>query len=445
MQAFLAIVHDTWRQSKQQWVFIILLVMLASVTGLFCFGTRVYKHDDGSAEKYSQTLIWRWQDMPDEKFAREDGWEGVYANHIAKQQGREDLLLEAEKKVQEIEDKAEPLKQEYMAERKRIGLDVVENQLLALDREMNAAQTDLDNAKRKGASEGKLKELQDRVDQVAEKQKPLDEKRKVLREKLSEIDQRGAEVFQRLADAQKEKSDLSLRLFKEARDEVKRRSADISDLQKALEATYMDLTRFLTWLTILGFIAAASGYFPGLIAQGSIDSVLSRPVSRFQVFFGKYVGGLGLISVALFACWLAAFVSLGVVSGIWHWRFFSALPMTLLSVALLYAIVAWVGLMTRSATLALVTGYFFYLVVDTAVTLMINIAPVTPLFADMKWIVKMAEFIKMTFPNFALMRNSAEASVANVPIFEWQPILVAFVWLGLLLFTSYTRFRRTDF
>jgi hypothetical protein len=51
----------------------------------------------------------------------------------------------------------------------------------------------------------------------------------------------------------------------------------------------------------------------------------------------------------------------------------------------------------------------------------------------------------MTFPNFTLMRASAEASICNVPIFEWQPILVAFVWLGVLLFTSYSRFRRTDF
>jgi len=445
MQAFFAIIQDTWRQSKQQWVFLILLVMLASITGLFCFGTRAYAYEDGSQDKFAQTLIWRWQDKPDEKFTREDSWEGIYASHIAKQQGRDDLLLEAERKVHEIEEEAEPLKREYMAERQRIGMDVVENKLAALEREMTQAKTDLDDAKRKNASEGRIKEIQNRIDQITEQQKPLDEKRRELQEKLSAVDQRAAKVFQRLADAQKEKSDLSLRLNREARDEVKRRSADIPDLQKALESTLMDITTFLTVLTMLGFIAAASGYFPGLIAQGSVDSVLSRPVSRLQVFMGKYVGGLGLISVALFACWLFTFVSFGLMTGIWHWRFFSALPMTLLSVALLYAIVAWVGLMTRSATLALVTGYFFYLVVDTAVTVMVTVAPVTPLFADMKWIVKMAEVIKATFPNFALMRTSAVASVANVPIFEWQPIVVAFVWLGLLLFTSYTRFRRTDF
>jgi ABC-type transport system involved in multi-copper enzyme maturation permease subunit len=445
MQAFFAIVHDTWRQSKQQWVFIILLVMLASVTGLFCLGTKLYEHNDGSEAKYSQTLIWRWQEKPDDKFPREDGWEGVYANHISKQQGRDEKLLEAEKRIQEAEEATLEVRDQYIAKRKEVGIEPVEAKFNGLQKERAKAQAEFDEAKKNNATEAQLKELQGRLDAVVERIKPVEATLQGMNNELREIDNRYKPLEKNLTDAQEAKAKLSVDLWKEAREEVKRRSADISDLQKALESTMMDLTRFLTWLSILGFIAAASGYFPGLIAQGSIDSVLSRPVSRFQVFFGKYIGGLGLISVALFVCWLVTFISFGVISGLWHWRFFSALPMTLLSVALLYAIVAWVGLMTRSSTLALVTGYFFYLVVDTAVTVMITVAPITPLFANMKWIVKTAEFIKMTFPNFSLMRNSAEASVCNVPIVEWQPTIVAFAWLGLLLFTSYSRFRRTDF
>lgn len=444
MQAFLAIVHDTWRQSKQQWVFIILLVMLGAVTATFCAGTRVHDYSDGSEAKYAKTLVWRFESEPG-KFKREDGWEGVYANHIAKQQGRDEKLLEAEKVVQAAEEKARALEQEYAARRKEVGIDPVEAEFNALQREKKKLEDELAESKKNSAPTEKLSEIQGRLDAVEKRLKPVDEKLLQMRQQLSEIDNRYKPIEKELADAQKAKSDLSITLMKEARDEVKRRSADISDLQKALEATLMDLTTFLTVLTMLGFIAASAGYFPGLIAQGSIDCVLSRPVSRLQVFFGKYVGGLALISAALFGCWLATFISFGAISGIWHWRFFSALPMTLLSVALLYAIVAWVGLMTRSATLSLVTGYFFYLVVDTAVSVMINLAPMMPLFAELKWIVTLAEIIKATFPNFALMRASAVASVCNVPIFEWQPILVALVWLAVLLYTGYSRFRRTDF
>jgi hypothetical protein len=35
--------------------------------------------------------------------------------------------------------------------------------------------------------------------------------------------------------------------------------------------------------------------------------------------------------------------------------------------------------------------------------------------------------------------------VVNVPIFDWQPILVGACWLTLFLATAYWRFRRLDF
>ena len=386
MQAFLAIIGDTWRQSKQQWVFIILLGMLAIVTGLFAFGTKVHDYADDAKEENRYTLIWRWDDAPDQ-FTREDNWKGIYASVIAKQQGRDEILYVKRREIMELDEKIKVLNEENSA------------------------------AHARKATEAELKEINSRAKPVMDEHK----------EKTVALDK------------------LNFDMMKEARQEVDRRSGDISDLQKALEITLMEVARYLTWLSLLGFIAAAAGYFPGLIAQGSVDSVLARPVSRAQVFFGKYVGGLVLISAALLACWLVLFVSFGLVTGIWHFRFFGALPMTILAVSLIYAIVAWVGLITRSMALALVTGYFFYLVIDTAVLMMVTIVPMDPLFSKWKWVVTLAEFVKLTFPNFGLMRTSAEASICNVPIFEWQPTIVAFTWLTLLLVTAFLRFRRTDF
>ncbi len=386
MQPFLAIVLDTWRQSKQQWVFIILLVMLGAVTATFCAGNRVYEYPDNAEAKYSKTLIWRWQDEPGQ-FTLEDGWNAIYADMIRRQQGRDDKLAEAEEEIRDLQDNVTALRDEY-----------------------NAA-----------------------------------ERRKASKEELDKITGRAKVAIEEYERKIEAKDKLRRHLQEELNAEVKRRSADISDLQKAIEVTMMTITMFLTWLAMLGFISAAAGYFPGLIAQGAVDCVLSRPVSRLQVFFGKYIGGLVLISLALLACWLVVFVSFGTITGIWHWRFFSALPMTLLSIALIYSIVAWVGLMTRSTALAMVAGLFFYMVVDTAIGFMVTQVPIDPLFSEWKWLVDVAKFIKWTFPNFTLMRVSAQASVCNIPIFEWQPMLVALTWLGLLLTTAYLRFRRTDF
>ncbi|MCH8854179.1 MAG: hypothetical protein IID41_16245, partial [Planctomycetes bacterium] len=49
---------------------------------------------------------------------------------------------------------------------------------------------------------------------------------------------------------------------------------------------------YVGWLAcILGLISTA-GIFPTMIQKGNIDSILARPLSRWKIFFAKYVGGL---------------------------------------------------------------------------------------------------------------------------------------------------------
>src|SRR5690606_26878528 len=120
-------------------------------------------------------------------------------------------------------------------------------------------------------------------------------------------------------------------------------------------------------ISMFGFIAVCAVYIPNMIESGSIDLVLSKPLRRWQIYFGKYLGGLLLYSVALTVAYILLFVGVGMASGVWHWAFFGALPMTIFALALLYSIVAWVGLWTRSTAMAMVIGYIYYLVVDTAV------------------------------------------------------------------------------
>jgi ABC-type transport system involved in multi-copper enzyme maturation permease subunit len=197
-------------------------------------------------------------------------------------------------------------------------------------------------------------------------------------------------------------------------------------------------------IAMLGFIAAGAGYVPAMIEAGSIDLVLSKPIRRWQLFFGKYIGGLLLISVALLASYIVIFVGVGLVTGVWHWPFFNALPMTIFSLALLNAIVGWVGLWTRSTSMAMVIGYIYYLVVDTAVGLLSDPAA-APFLNELKGVAELSEFVKLTFPSFKWLRESAEASIFSVWFFPWKHVVVGMIWLVVCLGTAFNRFRINDY
>jgi ABC-type transport system involved in multi-copper enzyme maturation permease subunit len=195
---------------------------------------------------------------------------------------------------------------------------------------------------------------------------------------------------------------------------------------------------------MLGFIAACSAYVPSMIEAGSIDLVLSKPIRRWHLYFGKYVGGLLLYSLLMVGCYLEVFIITGIRIGVWHWPFFNALPMTIFSAGLLYALIGWVGLWTRSAGLAMVVGYVYYLVVDTAVGLLGD-STVEPLMRGISGFRDLVEFTKLTFPSFRWLREAAESGIYSVFVFPWKHVVVGAIWLVVCLGTAFNRFRINDY
>jgi len=245
--------------------------------------------------------------------------------------------------------------------------------------------------------------------------------------------------------AQKAATDYS-RIEKDLEAEVQvqvdSRASGVSALAKGVEVWTSKVTVLFFWIIMFGFISAAAGYFPGMMKAGAIELMVSKPLGRFQLFMGKYLGGLGLCMAALLGSELVLLVGLGISTGIWHWGVLSAFPVTLFSAALLFAVVTLIGIATRSTALSMLGGYAYYAVVDTAIWAIQSLDAAGLRF---KWLEQIARVSRWAFPGFARLRTAASAAVLHIPIFDWQPVLVALVWLLALLAAAYALFRRIDF
>ncbi len=66
---------------------------------------------------------------------------------------------------------------------------------------------------------------------------------------------------------------------------------------------------WLSWVASILALISTAGIFPELISSGSIDLVLSKPISRLRLFLTQYAAGLlfvtlqvGLFSLSSFLC-----------------------------------------------------------------------------------------------------------------------------------------------
>ncbi|TVQ53533.1 MAG: hypothetical protein EA377_07725 [Phycisphaerales bacterium] len=117
---------------------------------------------------------------------------------------------------------------------------------------------------------------------------------------------------------------------------------------------------WLAWAaTILALISTAS-IFPDLVARGSIDMILSKPVSRFTIFFAKYAAGLLFALLQVSIVCVGVFLAMGWRLGEWEWMIFLAIPVVVIFFSYLFCISAVMGIITRSAMTALLVAILFW-------------------------------------------------------------------------------------
>jgi ABC-type transport system involved in multi-copper enzyme maturation permease subunit len=379
VNAFLAIVGDTWRQSKQQIVFFLMIGVMVLVSVVFAIAPKKVTTKDGA-----EVLGLFFQDPGEGTTDLADRWDEAYRAALATELGYD----------KKLEKPAEDLAKSREAYFKAVA---------AADAAKSSPPAELEPLER--TRDGAQKDLEQRLADV-----------KVIQDEY----------------------------IKEADRLMAERAPGMTPVKKGVELWMSTFAGWLFTLSMLGFIAACSGYYPNMLAAGAVDVLVSKPTGRHVIFFGKYVGGLVLYTGVLLVCYLITFVGVGIRTGVWHGNVFAATTLTLFSVALLYAIVGAIGVLTRSTAFSLVIGYIFYLVVDSVLGIVQSLAKLR-LADDFPALKSVGEFARVVFPGFGRLKDAVGASVLHVPIFEGQVLAVASVWLVACLGLAYWRFNSTDF
>ena len=104
-------------------------------------------------------------------------------------------------------------------------------------------------------------------------------------------------------------------------------------------------------------VFSASSFIPNMLEKGNIDLILSKPVSRNQVIWGKFFGGVSIVFVNVVYLVLGLWVLIGLKFGVWGidlW--YSTLTITF-AFSMLYGLIILVGIQTRSSILAMMISY----------------------------------------------------------------------------------------
>ncbi len=111
------------------------------------------------------------------------------------------------------------------------------------------------------------------------------------------------------------------------------------------------------WVLLFVGVVITSGFIPNMLAKGSLDLLVSKPIGRVRLLLYKYIGGLLFVLILTTVTVLGVWFAIGIRSGIWTTNFLATIPITAFYFAVLYAFSTFAAVFTRSTLVAiLMTG-----------------------------------------------------------------------------------------
>ena len=127
------------------------------------------------------------------------------------------------------------------------------------------------------------------------------------------------------------------------------RTQDVSDMvRKAHGGIAGVLYIFGMFLAIL----ASAGLIPTIFEPGRIELLLSKPVERYHILLGRYLGTILLIGANIFYPVLALWIIFGVKTGVWTAGFLYSSLLTVFIFSVYLSIVLLIGVLWESAVIA---------------------------------------------------------------------------------------------
>jgi ABC-type transport system involved in multi-copper enzyme maturation permease subunit len=131
------------------------------------------------------------------------------------------------------------------------------------------------------------------------------------------------------------------------------KGSDIGEVFYLLLFTNFINPHWLGFLAVVLALMTSCSVFPEMMREGSIETVISKPVSRWKIFAVKYLGMLGFMAIPLAAFCLIVFLAMGLRVGVWKPEVFWAVPLLTFVFSILYSFAVFIGIWTRSTLFAL--------------------------------------------------------------------------------------------
>lgn len=188
-------------------------------------------------------------------------------------------------------------------------------------------------------------------------------------------------------------------------------------------------------------IFSVSSFIPQMLEKGNIDVLLSKPVSRAQLIWGKFWGGMLVVLLNVAYLVFAIWILIGMKFGNWDASFLMTILSITFTFSVLYSLIIIVGVLTQSSVLAMMLSYLIFFIFSPLLLARDKIA----MLVDSKIVQSLLDWLYYIIPKTSELGNITKDLAAGNGIADYQPIITSFIFMILILFSAIIIFNKKDY
>ena len=134
----------------------------------------------------------------------------------------------------------------------------------------------------------------------------------------------------------------------------------LADLAGKIEAGFAG--GLFLGIVVFGVFGTA-GVITDALEKGTVDLYLSKPIARWELLLGKYLGSVAAIFLNILYFIGGLWLIVGVKVGVWNTQFLLSAFLLTYVFASLYAVVAFFGVVSRNMAIAIIGGILYFMLI----------------------------------------------------------------------------------
>jgi ABC-type transport system involved in multi-copper enzyme maturation permease subunit len=213
-----------------------------------------------------------------------------------------------------------------------------------------------------------------------------------------------------------------------------------TDVQGLVQQTQSVIAMALYFFGIALSVFASAGLVASVFEPGRIELLLSKPVSRFWLLMGRYLGNLLVVAANIIYLTVGSWVIFGVKTGMWGANYLVSSLFTIFVFAVLLAIIVLIGVLWESAAVAIMTTFAIMIITP----ILAQKATLERLLSS-EWSRDVVRFFYYLLPKTSDISVIIRHIILNQPIDSWMPVWSTALFGAVVLLAGILQFRRRSF